>query len=134
MSVSFLFKEEQSPILGKIRRPIADVHFRHATRPLWQPVVMIIDTGADYTLLPLFLASVLGVNVKRDCRRINTQGVGGTSVVFFLNHRTPVKIGSYERTIPFGFLSHDYLPPLLGRHEFLETFRVLFEDFQTTFS
>mgnify|MGYP001570880258 CR=1 FL=1 len=134
MAVSFPFKEEHSPIFGKISRPIAEVLFKDRKHSLWQPVTMIVDTGADYTLLPKFLARELGVELTKDCRVIVTQGVGGTSKVYLLKGRIDVKIGELQRRIPLGFLNNDYIPPLLGRQEFLETFKVVFERFSVAFS
>jgi len=133
MSVSFSFKEEYSPIFGKIRRPIANTYCKHKSDNIWQPVTMIIDTGADYTLFPRFLAPLLGVDPAKDCKTIETQGVGGTSRVYLLKGKIRVKIGNFYRQIPLGFLNNDYIPPLLGRHEFFETFKVVFEEFNTTF-
>lgn len=133
MAVSFPFKKEKSPIFGTIHRPIAEVHIQSSVGAVWQPTTMLVDTGADYTLLPKFLASTLAISLSRDCREITTQGVGGSSKVYLVNHNMRVRIGSYERKIPIGFLSHDYIPPLLGRHEFLETFRVVFEKFSVVF-
>lgn len=133
MSISFPFKEENSPIFGKIRRPIAQVYFNDKKHDLWQPVTMIVDTGADYTLLPLFLAEELGVDLGKDCKTITTQGVGGTSKVYLLKNKIEARIGDLKRQIPLGFLDNDYIPPLLGRQEFFETFKVVFEKFSVTF-
>lgn len=133
MRAIFPFKEETSPIFGKIRRPIAHVFLKHKTRPIWQPVTMIIDTGADYTLLPRFLASPLGIGLNADCKKIMTQGVGGNSIVYLLKEGLTARIGDFTRNIPLGFLETDYIPPLLGRLEFFETFRVVFEKFKTSF-
>lgn len=134
MSISFSFKEEKSPIFGVIRRPIAEVFFKDKVHDIWQPVSMIIDTGADYTLLPQFLAQELGVSLTKDCRTVITQGVGGISKVYLLKNKIEAKIGKFERQIPLGFLDNDYIPSLLGRQEFLETFRVVFEKFHVTFA
>lgn len=133
MSISFPFREEESPSFGTIRRPVAKVFFHHHTDDIWQPVRMIIDTGADYTLLPRFLAPLLGINLEKDCKTIETRGVGGRTHVYLFNGKLPVRIGIYERKIPLGFLPLDHIPPLLGRLEFFETFRVVFHKFTTTF-
>ena len=133
MSISFPFKEESSSVFGKVRRPIAQVFFKHTKRDIWQPVTMLIDTGADYTMLPRFLAEPLGVDLNRDCKVIETEGVGGKSKVFLKKTKIQAKIEQYARKIPVGFLAHDYIPPLLGRQEFFETFKVTFEKFKTTF-
>jgi predicted aspartyl protease len=133
MAVSFSFKEEHSPIFGKIRRPIAYTYFKHKSNNIWQPITLIVDTGADYTLLPRFMSEPLGIQLTKDCKTIETQGVGGTSKVYLFKGRSKVKIGEFYRQVPIGFLDNDYIPPLLGRHEFFETFKVVFEKFKTTF-
>lgn len=133
MSVTFPFKEYPSSVFGKMRRPVAQVSFQHKIDKSWQPVTMLVDTGADYTLLPRFLASTLGVVLSRDCRVIHTSGVGGASRVYMLKKKIDVKIGNYTREVPVGFLASDDIPPLLGREKFLETFKVTLEKFSTTF-
>lgn len=133
MSVVFPFKKEKSPIFGTIHRPLAQVFFKSKKDAVWQPVTMIVDSGADYTLLPRFLAAPLGIELKRDCREIETQGVGGKSLVYLLKTKLATRIGQYQRQIPVGFVATDHLPPLLGRHEFLETFKVIFENFKVQF-
>ena len=112
---------------------MARVSFQHQKENIWRHVDMVIDTGADYTLLPNFLAPILGINLKSDCMVIMTQGVGGKSIVYLLKSKINVKVGNYTRQIPLGFLSHDNIPPLLGRQEFLETFKVSFEKHNSTF-
>ena len=133
MSISFQFKEEESPIFGKIKRPIAEVLFKQIHTDIWQPVTMLVDTGADYTLLPMFFAETLGVNFKKDCRTIKTQGVGRISTVYLLERPMQIQIGSMKRFISLGFLNNNYIPPLLGRHKFFETFKVVFDRHIVTF-
>lgn len=132
MSVTFKFKEYNSNIFGSVHRPIAEVFF-YTKDKSWQPITTIVDTGADYTLLPKFLAASLGINLLKNCKVITTQGVGGHSQVYLLKKKIKVRIGEYERKIPLGFLNNDSVPPLLGRQEFFETFKVVFENFQATF-
>lgn len=132
MSIAFKFKEYNSSIFGIVRRPIAEVFF-HTKDKSWQPITMIVDTGADYTLLPKFLAESLGINLSKDCKIIITQGVGGNSQVYLLKNKIQARIGKYERKIPLGFLNNDSVPPLLGRQDFFETFKVLFNKFEVTF-
>lgn len=133
MPVKFQFKEYPSKIFGNVRRPAAEVFFQHQKDKSWQPITMLIDTGADYTLLPYFLAHPLGINLITDCKLIHTQGVGGTSKVYLYKKKIKVKLGQFKREIPIGFLFNDYIPPLLGRQEFFETFRVVFDKFSVQF-
>jgi len=99
----------------------------------WVPIKMIVDTGADYTLLPLWLQSKLGMDLKRDCKRFKTSGVGGEQWVYLVSKRWKIKIGEWEENITLGFLNDNLVPPLLGRSHCLERIKVSFEDFMTTF-
>lgn len=95
---------------------------------------MLVDTGADYTILPRYLASDLQIDLEKECQIFATQGIGGTERVYFLPKVT-VKLGKWKRIIPVGFLDRDGIPPLMGRHLFIETFEVLFSSNHTlTFS
>jgi len=125
MVLKFHFKIEKSTILGNIYRPVAQVFFWTKQIQLWTELWMIVDTGADYTLLPRFMADKLGVNLEKDCQVFNTYGIGGEERVYFLP-KIKVKLGDWERIIPIGFLERNEVPPLMGRHLFLETFETLF--------
>lgn len=95
---------------------------------------MIVDTGADYTLLPKHLAKILGIDLKQDCKVFKTSGIGGEEKVY-LAKNIEVKIGGLQRKIPVGFLDREDIPSLLGRQNFLETFEVIFSSNRTvTFS
>ena len=123
MSVTFSYEKSSSSILGTVYRPLAQVLFYSEPTQSWIKVDMLVDTGADYSLLPKYLAEELGINLKKDCQALKTRGVGGNQKVYFLE-KIKVKIGEMERMIPVGFLDSNDIPPLLGRHQFLETFEV----------
>ncbi|OGD86232.1 hypothetical protein A2164_02330 [Candidatus Curtissbacteria bacterium RBG_13_35_7] len=78
------------------------------------------------------MARELGVKLEKDCQRYKTVGIGGNETVY-LFRKQKVKLGNWEGIIPIGFLDHDIVPPLLGRQNFLEDFKVVFEDHKTIF-
>lgn len=125
MVLKFNYKKEKSAILGLIHRPVAQVFFWSEKGKIWSDIWMIVDTGADYSLLPRFWADKLSIDLERDCKIFNTYGIGGGERVYFLP-RIKVKLGEWERIIPVGFLERNEIPPLMGRHLFLETFETLF--------
>ncbi len=134
MAITFPFEKDKSSILGQIFRPIARVFFFSKKKDRWYETWMIVDTGADYTLLPKYFSKRLGIDVEKDCRIFKTTGIGGTEEVYFLKS-IKVKLGEWERNIPIGFLNRDDIPPLMGRHLFLETFEVIFSpNHKVTFS
>lgn len=123
MDLTFRFEKEFSPILGVIHRPIAQVFFNSIKKRKWYEVWMIVDTGADYTLLPKYYSKRLGVNLYEECKLFSTAGIGGEEKVYLLK-TIKVKLGTWERSIPVGFLDRDDIPPLMGRYLFIETFDV----------
>ena len=92
---------------------------------------MIADTGADYTVLPRYYSVDLGIDLEKDCIMKQTIGVGGYETIYFLKEKAKIKISTQQIKIPLGFLNSDNIPPLLGREECLNTFKVIFVNFQT---
>lgn len=99
---------------------------------MWLPVNMVVDSGADYTLLPRKYALILDVDLGKDCLVETSLGVGGSETVY-LYKKLLIKMGSWQNEIPVGFLERDDIPALLGRLEFIEILRVVFENHKTIF-
>lgn len=130
MALIFPFEKRPSSIFKEVFRPVAQVFLYSEAKKVWYEIWMIIDTGADYTLLPGHLADRLGIDLNKECQRFKTSGIGGEEKVY-IKKNLKVKIGNWERTVPVGFLDKDNIPPLLGRQGFLETFEVLFSSNHT---
>jgi len=130
--LTFRYKAVPSALFGVVYRPMADVLIRTKDKGDWVSVSMVVDTGADYTIMPKRYAPLLGIDVHVDCIEHETHGIGGSETVYLCRNVT-VRLGRWERCIPLGFLDRDDIPPLLGRQDFLETFRVIFEGHETTF-
>lgn len=133
MPLKFHFEKEKSSIFGKVYRPVAPIGFWSKKIKNWVEALTVVDTGADYTLLPRHTAENLGIDLKKDCQIFETTGVGGVQKVYLLRSWR-VKLGKWEKRAPVGFLSSDNVPPLLGRQGFLEDFKVVFEKHTVSFS
>ena len=118
--------------LGRIYRPFAIISAYAKQRKKWQPLEMIIDTGADYSLFPKKYAGILGVNLLKECLVETTLGIGGAETVYQYRN-LPIRIGNWEKQIPVGFLERNDIPPLLGRLECLESLRLVFENKESFF-
>lgn len=116
--------------LGKIFRPYLHIFLYSKARRAWQPVEILVDTGADYTLLPKTYAQVLGIIFETDCRPEITVGVGGKETVYQYK-KLPVKVGSWKTNVPVGFLNRDDFPPVLGRLNCLEDLELVMKDLKT---
>lgn len=128
----FPFEKVPSKIFGVVYRPIAAANFWSRRLKEWQGVVAIVDSGADYSLLPRFYADDFGIDVKTECLHKTTKGIGGEELVF-LYPRMKVSFLGQEFTAPVGFINCDDLPPVLGRLKFLDKFKVTFHRHQTYF-
>ncbi|PIZ65729.1 hypothetical protein CO051_06180 [Candidatus Roizmanbacteria bacterium CG_4_9_14_0_2_um_filter_39_13] len=130
MALIFPFEKRPSSIFKDVFRPVAQVFLYSEAKKIWYEIWMIVDTGADYTLLPKHLADRLGIDLNKECRLFKTSGIGGEEKVY-LKKNLKVKIGNWKRIVPVGFLNKENIPPLLGRQGFLETFEVLFSSNHT---
>lgn len=132
MKITFPYEERPSRLLGRIKRPIARVEFWSKRLKKYLAYGLLVDTGADYTLLPHHAAFELGVNLKKDSQMFLTKGVGGKEKVYFLKRGIKIRIGHVEKVIPLGFLEKEDIPALLGREGCLNDFDVRFFRFTTT--
>jgi len=131
--VVFPFEKRKSRVFASVSRPVARVDFWSNLSGNWVEILMLVDSGADYSLLPKFYAQNLGIDLKKDCKKFNTSGIGGEEQVYLLE-KQKVKLGAWQLKVPVGFLERDNIPPLLGRQEFLERFKVTFFRHKTYFS
>ncbi|TSC85818.1 MAG: hypothetical protein G01um101416_770 [Microgenomates group bacterium Gr01-1014_16] len=129
MKVSF--EKEKSIVFGNIFRPYFPVNFWSRKRKSWIEVLTIVDTGADYTMLPIQYMDELGIDKKKDASPFSTFGVGGDSKVYILNDEIEIQLAGKTLKAPLGFVDSVDVPPLLGRHRCLEKFRVVFENRET---
>lgn len=132
MPLTFSFEKVPSSIFGTVQRPVAWVEFWSNATNNWVGIWMVVDSGADYSLLPNYMSEYLGVN-KNSCKSFSTLGVGGEEKVYLLE-KTKIKFGTWKIIAPVGFLAKDTIPPLLGRHGFMEKFATLFFNHKTVFS
>ncbi len=128
----FPFKKIAKTDLGEIYRPLADVLVFSAKRKSWIPITMLVDSGADYTMLPKKYAEILGIDLNVDCRPSTTSGIGGSETVYFCRALN-LKIDKWQKKVPVGFLERDDIPALLGRLGCLEDIEVIFKNRQTIF-
>ena len=133
MKISFPDAREESPAFGEIYRPSAEVLFQARESGKWYTVTMVVDTGADVTLLPRWLADALEIDLERDCQIIEMNGIGGGENIWLFRH-VKAQLGPWQRWIPVGFVEREDVPPLLGRKDFFETFRAVFDKHAVTFS
>jgi len=124
------FKKIGKTELGMISRPFIDVALLSKIRQIWWPIEMLVDSGADYSMLPRKYADNLEIDLNADCTPLTTSGIGGSETIY-LYKGLKIKINNWQKKIPVGFLERDDVPPLLGRLQCLESLEVIFKEHQT---
>ena len=122
MEVKFDYENGEKSYFGQVFRPVAKVSFKIPKKELWIETWMVVDTGADFSILPSYLSNDLHISLDHDCIKDITMGVGGNQTIYLLKSRITAKIGEIKRKVPIGFLDRNEVPPILGRQGFLETF------------
>lgn len=124
--VAFAFEYSGDGYFGPIYRPVAKVSFQSPIHKLWTQIWLVVDTGADFTILPRYVAADMAISLERDCIVDRTKGVGGEQAIYLYKERVKASLGSIIREIPLAFFSSDEIPALLGRLGFLETMHTHF--------
>lgn len=132
MKISFPFEYITANTFGKIYRPYATLYVLNKNTGTYIKRILIVDTGADFTLFPRINASLFGVDINKETEKSQTFGIGGKETVY-LYKNLPIKIGEVNLKIPVGFIDRNDVPALLGRQHFLELFEVLLKDHKTVF-
>ena len=122
MAVKFDYENIGNNALGKILRPIAKVTLQSLREEKDVDIWMIVDTGADFTILPRHFSDKLRISLENDCVKDATFGVGGSQTIYFCKEKLAARIGNSTRRIPLAFFDNNEVPALLGRLGFLETF------------
>lgn len=126
MDVKFPFENAGKSFFGTVYRPVAQVSFKALRKNIWTNTWLIIDTGADFTILPRYLTGDLNISLEKDCVKSSTSGVGGEQSIYLCITKIKAKVGPIERDVPLAFFDSNEVPPLLGRLGFLETFDIDF--------
>ena len=126
MDVKFPFEDGGETSFGRFYRPIAKVNLKSLELNKFVDIWMVVDTGADYTIIPRHFSEKLRISLERDCFKDTTYGVGGEQTIYFFKSKISAKIGRLNRKVPLAFFDNNEVPALLGRLGFLETFNTEF--------
>lgn len=120
----FTYRYEESNILGKIPRPVADVYF---TDKEGKELIafMYIDSGADIILIPRQFGELLGFETEGD-RIEEIGGIGNTKIPVIIK-KTTIRVGDKTIAARVAWALIEEVPYLLGRLDVFDTFDVLFK-------
>jgi predicted aspartyl protease len=88
----------------------------------WRPYWFLVDTGADYTVLPESLAEAAGVDLTR-CIKEFAVGIEGRPIPAKVGSIT-IRLGSEVLPLRCHILKADETPCLLGRMDLCSHFNI----------
>src|SRR3990167_5353217 len=97
MHVKFAYENIGKTSFGSIYRPVAKVTLHSPNVSKLVDVWMIVDTGADYSIVPRHISEKLRISIERDCFKDVTFGVGGGQTIYFCKKKIIAQIGLFER-------------------------------------
>lgn len=122
--IEFNYRDEESSVLGKVARPVADVYFKDKEG---NEIVafMYIDSGADIILIPRQFGELLGFKAEDD-KIEEIGGIGNTKIPIILK-KTKIRINSEILDVKVAWALTEEVPYLLGRIDVFDKFNVLFK-------
>lgn len=122
MSIEFPLSTKKTS-LGTILNPVIPVKI--LTPKGFVTFQFLLDSGADFTLLPRHVADLVGINLRKS-PLAKTFGVEGKGVHVFVS-RITIKIGPEVFPIRCFFSERDDAPFLLGRMDLFSKFKIEFD-------
>lgn len=116
------FRPQLTP-LGFTFIPFADVVLRHGLAMVRVP--MIVDSGAEITMIPLAIGALLGFTRKRAEAVHLLGGISGSAP--YLLRRAQLRIGRVRLWARVAWVQEDGVPQLLGRLDGFDRLRICFD-------
>jgi len=110
--------------LGWVVKPLIPVDI--LTSAGYRPYEVLLDTGADCTMLPKFMARLIGVDLAA-CRHLPSYGIEGAGVMTYAS-RITARIGRTVLTLPCLFSENERSPFILGRMGLFDRFSITFDN------
>lgn len=93
----------------------------------YQTLNFILDSGADFSMLPKHIAEIIGIDLK-NCSKDRSYGIEGTKGVAVWLGKIQAKIGKEELRIHCLFSENPSCPYILGRMDIFSNFNVIFDN------
>lgn len=122
MSIEFPFAGKRTA-LGTLLTPIIPVEL--LTRKGFVTFQCLLDSGADFTLLPRHVADLVGVDLTT-APSTKTFGVEGGGLAVWVG-RVTMRLGPEIFDVRCFFSEHDDAPLLLGRMDVFSRFQIAFD-------
>jgi len=121
----FPYRREHSTLVGEIHRPVATVYLR-SKDGRWVGFTLYADAGADITLLPKSACEGLGYVLEAG-KEGHVGGITQGRIKVYV-HEIGMKLGEKTFKAKIAFADTDMVPPLLGRTDVFDHFKVCYDN------
>ena len=118
----FKYRKVKTP-WGTISRPYGTI-FLKDSKGEWMPFFPLIDSGADFILMPKSTCEILGYQLK-DGKKGEIKGISCKITAYL--HRIDAKIGEKVLSEAAVLFAEKETPILLGREDVFSAFQILFK-------
>lgn len=123
MSIEFPLSDVNTKF-GVIPTPLLTIFV--LTKFGYQSYQFLFDTGADFTMLPRYMAEDIGVNLQT-LPQTRSYGIGDKGIKVYMSN-IKIKIATEELKIRCLFSEKDTTPFLLGRMDVFSRFNISFDN------
>lgn len=124
--IEFKYKEYITPLPNNkiqiVPKPNAEVTLANGS--IVRVFDMLIDSGADISLLPKSAGEEIGLELEHEEKVCNIGGLGGKVPVVY--RKLIITIGGEKFSCPVGWVLIDGFPPILGREVVFDRFHIEF--------
>lgn len=126
LKVKFSYREKESGIFGKTKRPLIDLYIFSEIKKKWFFLAEVLaDTGADISILPRTIGESLIKDIKKG-KYLEIRGITPSAYTEVFIHNLTCKIREFKFKAPFAIADSDDVPPILGRVKGLDLFEAIF--------
>jgi len=113
IDIEFPYKDEESDVFGKIKRPRIKIRVFSEVTKDWEVIdEVLVDTGADFSVLPRFLGNILVSDITKGKYAEIKGVVPGVKLITYL-HKLKIKIVDNEFIGHVAIADSDDVPPIL---------------------
>ena len=123
MPVKFPLKTKTTD-LGVVSDPVISIGV--LTRHGYLNFDFLVDTGADYTMMPKTMAPILGIRLD-GLPKVQFGGIEGKGVLTYITYIT-VKIDDKSEKMTCALSSNDQCPFILGRKDVFSKHSIFFDN------
>lgn len=129
--IHYQWRDEISTSLGRVKRPYAEIRMMDQ-KSNWHAITMLIDSGADITIVARSIGELYGHNVEKG-KEIDLKGIGKAGVKAYI-HKMTLLIGDHEVEVDVAVAQDDSVAQnILGRKDVFDFFEIHFKKESTHF-